>query len=340
MRFQTVILAIGLMLLVHPLSASRSSAADPLPVMRISVENAPSHVQAQAVRRFADALKTRLDDVLDIRFHDSARFYRDQDVFAALEAGRLEMAVPGTWHVAKYEPNTGLFLLPAFYGRSAEDTHRVLNSTVGTELTRRIENALNVVVPGSWMDLGHAHLFTRTARITTLDNIRNLRIRVAGGRANELRLQAVGAKTMSVPWPDFPRLLAAGDVDGTLTTYETIRSARLWEKGINHVYEDGEYFPQYVPIIAARFWQRLTPRMRSVITTAWEEAATWEREAARQAQADAKQQLENHGAEIIVPSLETARAWREVLLKDQDAVIVTLGLDQDLVNRAMRHLDR
>lgn len=340
MHFQRAALAIALILFCQAARSHAVFAAGPLPLMRISVENTASHIQAQAVRRFAEELTTRLDDVLDIHFQDSARLYRDKDVFAALEAGRLEMAVPGTWYVAKYEPNVGLFLLPAFYGRSAEDTHRVQNGPVGEELTRNIELALNVVIPGAWLDLGHAHLFLRSTRVTDLRDIKGLRIRVAGGKANELRLQSVGARAMSIPWPDFPRLLAEGDVDGTLTTYETVRSARLWEKGIRYVYEDCEYFPQYVPIISARFWKRLTPRMRQVITTAWDHAAAWEREAARQAQLASRQELEQHGAEIIVPTNATIRARREALLRNQDAVVVTLGLNKALVSRAMLQLGR
>ncbi|WP_034643330.1 TRAP transporter substrate-binding protein DctP [Desulfovibrio inopinatus] len=309
-----------------------------LPTLRISVENAPTHVQTMAVRRFAEELTTRLEGVLDVKFSDSAQLYRDRDVFTALREGKLEMAVPGTWQVARFESNISLFLLPEFYGRSANATYKVLQSSVGKELNTRIEQALGVVIVGTWLDLGYANLFSTNKKITSLHDIQGMRIRVAGGRANELRLQAAGAETLTIPWPDFPLWLGKREVDGVLTTYETIRSAKLWEKGLAFAYEDKEYFPQYIPIINRRFWSKLPQNVRETIIECWENAAEWEHGAAVHAQQEARNTLKRNGIAIVTPSQEELTSARTFLLKYQDDIVKKLGLDQNLVMRSIELL--
>ncbi|MFZ5812487.1 MAG: TRAP transporter substrate-binding protein DctP [Thermodesulfobacteriota bacterium] len=309
-------------------------------LFRISTENTPNHVQSQAVRRFARLLSGKVGDRIEVEYHDAATLFRDKDVFSALTEGKLEMAVPGTWHVARFQPDVNIFLMPVFYGRSAGENHAVLESDVGQELNRRIEEALGVRIPGKWLDLGHANLYTLSRRLAGLGEVRGLRIRVAGGKANEMRLDAAGADAITIPWPDFPLWLDRGQVDGVLTTHETVRSAMLWTHGIRYCLEDREYFPMYVPMISARVWTLLPEDVRLAIADAWEDTAVLEREMAAQAQIEAGEDLARHGVEIVIPDQADIAQWRKRLSSSNEAIITRIGLDKDLYARAVRILDR
>ncbi len=303
-------------------------------LFRISVENQPSHVQVQAVRRFAQALEKQFGDRLQVELHDSASLFRDADVFGALIEGKIEMAVPGTWHVARYQSGVNIFLLPLFYGRSAVENHAVLDGEVGQELNRRIEDALGVVVPGKWLDLGYANLYMLQRRVTTPEDLKHLKIRVAGGQANALRIQAMGAESVIVPWTDLPLWLERRKIDGILTTNETIRSAKLWEHGLQFCLEDREYFPMYVPIVSARLWRLLPEDIRQGVRELWDETALWEREQAVTAQQEARKALEDHGVEFVVPDQEQIRAWRKKLLVHQKKIMNAVGIDEALYQQA------
>lgn len=327
---------LGCGLLVAP--ADRARAAHIL--FRISVENDSNHIQARAVRRFAEELAEKTKGVLRVEFRDNASMFRDKDVFSALSEGKVEMAVPGTWHVARFVPDVGMFLLPYFYGRSAEDTHAVLASDVGEELNKRVEDFLGVAVPGHWLDLGHAHLYTLDRKLESFWDIDGLKMRVAGGRANEMRLEYAGARVVSIAWPDFPLWLDNREVDGVLTTHETVRSAALWNNGLSYCLEDGEYFPMYVPMIASRVWRHLPQDVRSLIVDIWNGSAAWEREMALKAQQDARQDLVANGMTIVTPDKDEIRAWRSRLMEMQDEMISLLGVDAALYARAMHVLGK
>lgn len=308
------------------------------PVMRISVENTESHVQTRAVRRFADEIKIGLQGKVDVQFFSSARLFRDRDIIQALAQGKVEMAVPGTWHVTRFAPDVGIFLLPMFYGRSADITYAVLDSGVGKSFNTHMEENLDMHVLGRWLDLGHAHLFGVNRAINSHEDIRGLRVRVAGGVANKLRIEGFGGIGAIIPWPDLPEYMKQGRVDAVLTSYETVRSAKLWENGIVCAFEDREYFPQYVPLVRASFWRKLSPEIRAFMTETWEKQVDSSRQMALDAQNRARKELSDNGVRIVVPDPSAIDAWREKIIHLQPEIVKQLGIDPSFVSAAIQQL--
>ncbi len=326
---KSLLLVSALFLLQMLLALGNSSAAG-LPVMRISVENSATHVQTLAVSRFASALQEKLRGSIDVRFYPNAQLFRDKDVVQALGQGKIEMAIPGTWHLAAHEPSVGIFLLPCFYGQPVEMNYHILNEEIGRTINERIEKQLPIRVLGRWIDLGHAHLFSMEKKISRHEDIRGLKVRVAGGVANELRISGLGGIPVSIPWPDFPEYMRQKKIDAVLTSYETIESAGLEDKGIRYAFEDSQYFPQYVPLVRGSFWRKLSPEIREVIRQTWEDGVDKARAEAAVAQSNAKRTLMKKGVEIVVPEPAALELWRKKLSAEQDDFIQAMHIDAEL----------
>ncbi|WP_319562628.1 TRAP transporter substrate-binding protein DctP [Marispirochaeta sp.] len=300
-------------------------------LFRISVENTANHVQTKAVEKFAVELKDMLGDVLDVRFYHSARLFRDSEAVGAMARGDLEMAVPGTWQLDRYVPEISYLLLPDFFGAKSGMGKEFFGSRMGRELVSRIELNLDVVVPGLWMDLGPAHLFTTHHEISSFDDFSGLRIRVAGGIANKMRVEAFGAEGVIIPWPDLPPRIRDGSVDGVLTTFETIRSAALWKDGIRYAFLDYEYFPQYVPLVSSYAWSRLSSEQRQHFVTIWNNTAEKQKTAAAAAQQEAMAAAVRNGVQINEPQKYDSVNARDRLMDQRDGFIRALGIDQDFI---------
>lgn len=293
-------------------------------VLRVSVENSADHVQTQAVQEFGEELYRRSDG--RIQLHHSGTLFRDQDVFAALSRGQVDMAVPGTWQVSRFLPEVAVFLLPHFFGRDAEFVHAYSDGALGRQLARQLEVTLDVMVPGRWFDLGPGHLYFQRQGVASHAELAGLTVRVAGGLGNELRIEALGADAVSVAWNELPQRLMGRQIDGILTTHETVRSGALWEYGIDHALEDYQYFPQYVPMIRRGFWERLSASEQRLLREVWEELVDKQREAAARAQVEARAVLLENG--VRVHSVEAAQLeqTRERLLRSQDDMARRLGI--------------
>ncbi|NCB01333.1 MAG: ABC transporter substrate-binding protein [Spirochaetia bacterium] len=297
-----------------------------LPVIRISVENTSAHVQTASVKRFAQLLEQRLASVYEIEFYPSASLFKDADIFRALAQGKVEIAVPGTWHFDKLVPDVGMLLLPSFYGRDASVSYSLMESNVGKNLIATIEKSLDVKVLGRFIDLGHTHIFSSSQAIYDPIDFVDKKIRVAGGHVNSLRIETLGAKAVTIAWPSLPLALKKKTIDALLTSYETITSAHLDQYGIKHVYEDKEYFAQYIPITSTFFWNKLSKETQQIILTSWQEIVDQARLDALEAQYTSKALLESTHIQIVVPSEETIIKTRETLLKQEASMAHTIGI--------------
>ncbi|CAA6604201.1 TRAP dicarboxylate transporter-DctP subunit [Rhodospirillaceae bacterium LM-1] len=305
-----------------------------VPVLRISTENSEDHVQSIAVAGFIDQLKRRAGDSLDVEFYPSARLFRDRDVVRALEQGRVEMALPGVWQLDRFVPDAGMSFLPLAYGLDEARIDKLRDGKIGAAINKRIEEGLGVRVLGRWIDLGPAHLFTMRARVRKIEDVSGLTIRTPGGEASGLRLIAQGAKPVPVSWPDLPNALKGRYLDGLVTTPETAASAKLWELGVRYLYEDRAYFAQYVPLVSGPFWNRLPPALQTAIQDAWEANVATARQAARQAQIQARAVLKANGMTITTPSPEELDRTRRMLMQRQPNMVKALGIDPSLVKQA------
>ena len=320
------------------IACGTGASSQMLPLMRISVENTDRHVQTQAVKRYADEIKEKLQGRINVQFFSNARLFRDQDIIQALAQGKVEMGVPGTWHVSRFEPNVEIFLLPLFYGRPAQINYKVVDGPIGQSISGQLEKNLQLKVVGRWIDLGYTHLFGVDKKILRHEDIAGLRVRVAGGAANKLRIQALGGRATIIPWPDLPEYLQQHRVDAVLTSYETIQSSSLWKKGIKYVFEDREYFPQYIPLIKMSFWNKLPEDMQRILTDTWEKHVDTARHEAAEAQIYAKNSLVDNGVEVVIPDPNQMKTWRQKMLSKQDEFVKQLKIDPKLISQIMKEL--
>ncbi len=307
-------------------------------LFRISTENPPNHAQTEAVRRFAEELQERAGNRLEVRFSPGALLYRDADVLNAISRGMVEMAVPGIWQFDRLVPDASAFLLPSFYGLEADTVETLADGAIGAFVTASIENRLPVRVIGGYLALGHAHLFLTGGKSILIDNLDGLRIRVAGGAGNEERIAALGGRPILVPFPDLPRYLGSGLVDGVLTTCETVYSAGLDRQGLKTVMMDKEYYGFYIPIVNAALWDTLDAEMRDIIRDAWMSILPEYRIRMRVAQQDAERGLERRGLRILVPTASEVENTRRVLLREETPMAARLGMSKELLALVRKEL--
>ena len=313
-------------------TAGQAWAAEKL---RISLDTNPSHVRNQATELFVAELKKRAPDKFEIEVYPSAQLFRDRDVARALRQGGVEMAIPGIWQLDGLEPNMAMPTLPVFYGLSEDVTLKVMDGKVGQEINKRTEDKLRVKILGPWMNLGFQHFYSVNKPIQNHEDLKGMKIRYPGGTANAERIKVFGATPTLIPWPDVPLALSSNTVDGVSTTHESAFSAKLWESGLKHAFEDRQYFGQYVPMVSQSFWSKLSPDLQKALVDSWNAIVGKQREMAAEAQKEARTVLEKNGVKMVTPSDQALRQWREKLMAVQDQIVSEMKIDADLVKLAV-----
>ncbi len=316
-----------------------ANAAQARPLLLISTENPPDHPQTLIVQRFVERVRACCSDRLDVEHRFGAGLFRDRDVPGALTQGTVGMGVAGTWHLDRFAPDVGVFMMPVLYGRTDEEIERLVDSTVVATLSRRLEEALGVVVLGRWLPLGQANLFAVSRPVKSVDDLDGLRVRSPGGKANEWRLAALGAQPATIAWTDLFPALAQGRVDGLLTTFASLDSAAPWGRTVRHVLEDRQYLSLYVPMVSEYVWRGFDEATRRDLRAAWEAGVEEGRARLRAAQVDARAHAVAAGVRIVRPDPDAVAAVRTRLLKGQGDLAERLRVDPDLLGKVSNLLD-
>ena len=298
----------------------------------VSLDTSPNHVRNRSFRAFAEALNEKSDGRLELRIFDSASKYKGPMVATAVAQGAIDMAAPAHQHLSKFVPETGILLLPMFYGQDKDVIYSVVDGEVGEKLNEMIEDKLRVVVLGRPFDLGYGTVFSTDLRMTKPADLEEQIVRVAGGAATLERYKVFKANPTQIPWSDVPQALQTGAVSTIWATQESVASAQLWDAGIKYAFEDRQAFIEYVPILSRNAWSKLPEDLQRLMIETWDDMVDQVREVATQAQEDARQTNAEHGIETVDPNPADLAEMRKNLMAAQPGIVEELGMDAEFID--------
>ncbi len=299
----------------------------------VSLDTSPSHIRNESFVKFAEEVNARSGGRLEMRVFHGASKYKGTHVATALAQGALDMGAPAQQHISKFVPEAGVLLLPMFYGVNLDVIYKVMDSPLGDELNKRIEDKLGVKVLGRHFDLGFGTVFTTDKPIIEPEDMDGMKIRVPGGAATLERYRVFGASPVKISWPDVPQALQRGTVSAIWSTHESNRSAKLWDAGIRYAFDDRQAIVQYVPMLSKKAWDDLPGDLRKLLSTTWEETIDEVRGVAQGRQARARRIGLAHGVTAVEPSQKALTAMRGKLLAAQPKIVDELKMDADYIAR-------
>ena len=312
----------------------RTARADPIE-MRVSVDTAPNHARTMVIADFLKKLELASQGQIATRLVDRGQLFRDRNVIKGLVLDQVQMAAPGTWVVASYVPDADVGQLPVFYGQPADLTHRVIDGVPGAMVNDQIKKKLRVTIPGHWLDLGFVNWYSSRKPLTSLDDLRGLKVRSGGGFGQDWRARFFGGVPNITPWPDVPLAMSQGLFDALQTTHESCVSARLWDFTLHFALVDHQCLGSYIPMIGSAFWSRLSPELRTLITDLWAANITAWRGMMTAAQDNAEASLRAHNIRFATVSADDVAEQRARMLVDQEKAAHEMKISTDLLGRVI-----
>jgi len=304
----------------------------------VSLDTGPTHLRNVLVHDIAQKIEEASDGRIEFNFFEAGSQYNDRDVTTALAQGAMDMAFPGHWNLARIVPDFNVLGLPMFYGLPREEQYKVTDGETGAVLAKQIEDKLGVVVLGDWVDLGFGAMFFTNKAVESPEDIKGLKMRSPGGAVAVARFEKFGATGVSMPFPDVPQALQKGTIDGLMTTFESVRSAKLWDSGLKHSYSDFHAFYQYVPLISGQAWGELPEDLQEIMRTTWSDGVKEAREAAVVAQLKAADEAAEHGMTNVAAAESDLDALRAALMTDQPRLAEELRVDPAIIEMAAKDL--
>jgi C4-dicarboxylate-binding protein DctP len=310
----------------------RTARAEPIR-LRCSVDTTPSHGRTRSIADFLGKLQAASQGEITTTLFDSGQLFPDRDVIKAMVLGQVEMAAPGTWLVSSYVPEADFGQLPMFYGQPVEVTHRAIDGVPGEMVNQQISNKLRVTIPGRWIDLGFTNWYGGRKPLTSLADLRGLKIRNSGGFAQPWRARFFGGLPNMTAWPDVPLALSQGTFDALQSTDESCASAKLWEAGLRYGLIDHQNMGDYIPMLSNSFWSGLSPALQTLVTDLWAANIGQYRLNLATAQDQAESTLKAHGVKFAYVAPDDLAEQRKRMMADQEEVAHEMKISPDIVSR-------
>jgi C4-dicarboxylate-binding protein DctP len=316
----------------------RASAAEPLK-LRVSLDTAPAHLRNVSFKDYLGKVEAASSGRIKSELFESGQLFPDLEVGKALIQGQVEMACPGSWTITGIVSDADFFQLPALYGRSVEDIHRIIDGKPGQFLNGQVEQKLRSHVVGPYLDLGFQNWYSASKPIASLADLKGMKIRNSGGAGQAWRARFVGAIPNTTAWPNVPLSLSQGTFDGLVSSNESLVSAKLWDSGVKYSLQDHQFIADYIPLVSAAFWAKLGPDLQKIMTDTWAQNIATYRDNMAAAQIKGRKTLEEHGVKMAEPSPEQTAAERKRMLVEQDQMAKEIKVSAEMVQLVMATID-
>lgn len=311
--------------------AAPAFAADKLV---ITMDTPPAHVRTRMVHKFTQTLEERSGGSMTFEIFDSNQLYSSRDAMKAVARGDAGMTILVTPHLSRVVPDYNVFDLPVLNGMTEEERAAMLDGGLGQALSTQAEDKLGVVIPGKYWSMGKVWLWSTAKPMNSFADLKNMQIRIPGGAALVMRLDAIEASAVAIPGSDVPLAMQQGTVDAMMSGPDNVYNNKYWDAGVQHGFWDGGIIGFLAPVVNKGYWDSLTTEEQDLFKAAWDEITVEQRQTVIAEEADFLAKLAEHGIVSVAASEEDVARANEAMMAIQPDIIEKLEISPEIVELA------
>lgn len=287
----------------------------------------------KAARVFIDELNKTLPDLRVRIYPGSSLIASPPAQFDALLQGTIEMAVfPLIYGTGKVPEFSGTILPGTVH--SLEHAASLEGSPYHEQLQAIAEkNGLHILT-WWWTEGGFG---TRETPISGPASVKGLKMRGAD-RAMDTMLSAAGASVFTMPSTELYPALQTGVLDGTMTSFESFLSLRLYEQ-LGYATLGGDYsiFMLLQPLVISKAaWDKLSDEEKAAFEAAAEASNAFFLENQQNAAANTIQRFTDAGVEVRQMTAEEHAEWVALAEKTSWAEFATISDEAKALTDSLR----
>jgi TRAP-type transport system periplasmic protein len=236
--------------------------AEPV-ILRISSPMGPEHSSSKAIEILRTEVVRRTHGDVDIEFTPSMQM----SAKAAIDSVRSDAifaAVPTPAYLSRLVPEIEAVNLP-FVTKDAAHARRMVDGNVGKLIKAKLVE--KGFYPLCWMAFGARHVTNSKRPITTLEDFKDLKIRVQPSETYAAAFRALDARVVTMDLKDVYTALQQGDVDAQENPYFMTYDHKFYEAQ-KYVSDTGHVFDYLIVVANAKRLMALPPEHQKAIKDA------------------------------------------------------------------------
>lgn len=201
-----------------------SHAVAQTPTVKIAYETSDTHIKARSVAVFKTELERLSQGKIAVQLFPNASLMPSRQEVGAAIQGQVQAILPFVSFYEAVAPRVGIFTMPMLF-RDYGHLERAANGSVGKAVYGDLE-AKGLVPLAFWYETP-THIFTTRREVSTLDQLKGLKVRIYPSAALEGAIRSLGANPAVIAGSEVYLALQNGTVDAAVTTPSFAQSLKL-----------------------------------------------------------------------------------------------------------------
>lgn len=263
-------------------------------ILRIGSPYGPEHSTSKAIEIFRTELVRRTQGAVDVQFFPDMKMGSPKELIDEMRAGTIFAAPCAIPFLARVIPETEALNLPFLFD-DAGHARRAVDGAVGKLIEAKL--AAKGFEPLGWMVLGARHVTNSRRPVKTLDDIKDLKIRVQPSETHMAIFRALGASPVAMDLKGLYTALQQGDLDAEENPYYPIYSNKFYEVQ-KYVSDTGHLFDLIIFVAGKKTFTALPQEQQRAIKDAAGIAILQQWKMAPEVEAAALADLKAHGMQF------------------------------------------
>jgi tripartite ATP-independent transporter DctP family solute receptor len=264
--------------------------------LKLAYVMAPGGPAHEAAELFAKLVKEKTGGQLTVKLYPSAQLGNDRELAEALTIGSVDLVVGGTAPIGWYLPQYGAIEAP-FSFLDYEHLDNVLKGEIGGEIADAFLKAKGIRIL-DWWHRGPRYLTTTSRKITQIDDLKGLKLRVPELPTYIETWRILGTNPTPVTYSEIFMALKQGIVEGQENPLEVIYTSSFYEVQ-KYCHKTEHLLGVYMMMVNDRLYQSLPDHQRKALADAAVEAGDREHELMVKYDEEFVTKLKDKGMEFV-----------------------------------------
>lgn len=258
----------------------------------------------EGLKSFKEELERLTDGRLSVKLHYNNELGGEREVTEGMGINTIEMGLASTGPLGSFVKDIYMFDLPYLF-KDVNHAYAVLDSEIGEELAKKIEEKANVKVL-SWWENGVRHETNSVRAVKSPEDLKGIKHRTQESEVQVDTWRAFGADATPMAWPEVYTGLQQGVIESQENPIPTILDVRFHEVQ-DYLNLTGHVYSPLPFMMSKQLFDSLSKEDQDAILEAAKLATSTQREASQRLEQEALKKLEENGMEIVQPDLDAFR---------------------------------
>jgi len=230
----------------------------------------------EAVVRMGKKLETATNGRLSIQMFPAMQLGGEKEMIEQAQVGALAIARISVGPMGPLVPELNVFNLP-FMFRDDAHMEKVIDGPIGDEMLKKLSDHPTAGLIGlCWMNAGTRNVYNSKKPITTVEDLKGLKIRMMGNPVFVDTMNSLGGNGVAMGFDQLINGMQTGVVDGAENNYPTYESGQHYRYA-KYYSKTGHLMIPEILVFSKRTWATLSKEDQDLIMKVSREAQMEER---------------------------------------------------------------